>query len=418
MAHIAFVAPALTGHVNPTLPVVAELVRRGHRVSYATTGEYAERVTRTGARCIPYETTLRFGGQPMDERWSHAERFTTDDFVQSQRGQLREAAAVLPVLISAFGRDVPETVVYDPMTWVGRILAARWRVPAVKSVTTLVSGSGWSLGAAPTQMELHHPALPAMFAAISALLQRYESDLGADALFSTDDEIPVIAYHPRSFQVQAELFGPHVHFIGPCLPPNTPRTPSSLLSPSRSPQRRAVLVCFGTVFNRATRLLRICLEALADAPYRVVVALGGADVSTIDFPVPANTEVHRYLPLLDVLPQVDVLVSHAGMGSTMESLSCGVPVVAIPQMPEQRANAVRLAELGLGRHVEPAALEPQALRRTVLTIAQDSTVASRVGWMQDQIRRAPGPSGGADVIEEGWASRMASVARAQEQGGG
>lgn len=34
--HFAFVAPPAFGHVNPTLPLVEELVSRGHRVSYAT----------------------------------------------------------------------------------------------------------------------------------------------------------------------------------------------------------------------------------------------------------------------------------------------------------------------------------------------------------------------------------------------
>ena len=43
--HFAFICLPAAGHVNPTLPVVAELVRRGHRVTYATSERYAKAVT-------------------------------------------------------------------------------------------------------------------------------------------------------------------------------------------------------------------------------------------------------------------------------------------------------------------------------------------------------------------------------------
>jgi UDP-N-acetylglucosamine:LPS N-acetylglucosamine transferase len=40
--HLAFVGRNGAGHVNPTLPLVAELVRRGHRVTYALEASFAE----------------------------------------------------------------------------------------------------------------------------------------------------------------------------------------------------------------------------------------------------------------------------------------------------------------------------------------------------------------------------------------
>ena len=47
--HFAFICLPATGHVNPTLPVVAELVRRGHRVTYDTAAKYASAVESAGA---------------------------------------------------------------------------------------------------------------------------------------------------------------------------------------------------------------------------------------------------------------------------------------------------------------------------------------------------------------------------------
>ncbi|WP_185893802.1 hypothetical protein [Streptomyces sp. WAC05950] len=51
---VGFVGIAWHGHVNPTLGLVEELVRRGHRVSYAVTEAFAETVRAVGAEPVVY----------------------------------------------------------------------------------------------------------------------------------------------------------------------------------------------------------------------------------------------------------------------------------------------------------------------------------------------------------------------------
>ena len=55
--HVLFVALAGHGHVTPTLPLVEELVQRGHRVAYATAAEFADAV-RSG---VPHALDVRRG---------------------------------------------------------------------------------------------------------------------------------------------------------------------------------------------------------------------------------------------------------------------------------------------------------------------------------------------------------------------
>ncbi len=396
MSHVAFVVAGLTGHINPTLPVVTELVSRGHRVSYATAEEHADRVQAAGAAGVPYRTTLTNLGRIPAGRWVSADRFTADDFVYAQRSQLREAITVLPVLAHAFDADPPDVLVYDPMMWLGRVLAARLGVPVVKSVTTLVSRPGWSLGTG-DGFDPANRALPELFARISAVLAGYSPGLPTNALFTTDDGIPVIAYHPRSFQVDGQLFGPHVHFVGPCLPADRPGSNGRKDRHGDGPP--VALISLGTVFNREPTLFRFCIDALAGSEYRVVVALGGGDPTGIG-PVPGNVELHSYLPLPSVLPMVDVFVSHGGMGSLMEAFSYAVPVAALSLMPEQRTNARRVAELGLGAMIDRTTTDEDGLRRVVDELARDSAVAGRLRWMREEIRQTRGSIAAASVIEE------------------
>jgi MGT family glycosyltransferase len=154
----------------------------------------------------------------------------------------------------------------------------------------------------------------------------------------------------------------------------------------------------GTVFNRQPALFRRCIEAFAELSCTVVAALGGLDAAALG-PLPPNTQAHRYLELTEVLRYTDVFVGHGGMTSTMESLSFGVPIVALPQISEQGANAGRLAQLGLGLCLEPAQQTQEAVRRAVTTLLHDASYRPRLNWMRAEIERAPGAPAAAGVIE-------------------
>ncbi|HVE96081.1 MAG TPA: hypothetical protein VNA67_03745 [Pseudonocardiaceae bacterium] len=49
MSHIAMVTIGAHGHVNPSLPLLTELVSRGHRVTIAVPVQFAATAASTGA---------------------------------------------------------------------------------------------------------------------------------------------------------------------------------------------------------------------------------------------------------------------------------------------------------------------------------------------------------------------------------
>ncbi len=57
MSTIAFLNIGMHGHINPTLPVVAELVQRGHTVVYHTSPAFREEIGPTARRCSPTPLT-------------------------------------------------------------------------------------------------------------------------------------------------------------------------------------------------------------------------------------------------------------------------------------------------------------------------------------------------------------------------
>src|SRR5436190_17812870 len=99
--HFAFVVPPAHGHVNPTLPLVDELTRRGHRISYATAESFLPQAEDAGAQrvALPGE---------MDPSVLPRGKLTAGALVRMLRHLLADARRSFPVLAEHFQRDRPD----------------------------------------------------------------------------------------------------------------------------------------------------------------------------------------------------------------------------------------------------------------------------------------------------------------------
>src|SRR5438477_488405 len=99
MAHIAIFLMPERGHVLPALGLIAELVRRGHRVSCPVPAAFAAAVTGCGATAIPCETTLP--------------SVLPESLYDAAQLALAEAESALPQLQDRFRHDPPDIVLWD-----------------------------------------------------------------------------------------------------------------------------------------------------------------------------------------------------------------------------------------------------------------------------------------------------------------
>ena len=95
------------GHVNPSLPLVTELVRRGHTITYFTTERYRADVEAAGALVQPYaamhDDYFAVRGLDGTQPWRAAYELITT------------AGAILPELL-VFARDAqPDYILFDGM---------------------------------------------------------------------------------------------------------------------------------------------------------------------------------------------------------------------------------------------------------------------------------------------------------------
>ncbi|MBM7769823.1 dTDP-L-oleandrosyltransferase [Actinokineospora baliensis] len=383
------------GHVIPSLGVVEELVRRGHEVTYVTAAGPVAKVEATGATVLPYES--RLPGIDLSN-------YNTADETAALTGiYLTESEAILKAVDEHY-KGAPDVICYDLTVYhAARVLGRQWDVPIAQCLPVFASNQHFSLLEKMVEKmgraELTHPELQSFFRRLTALLaERGQADADLEDFIGRTEDLNLV-YFPRSFQFAGDTFDDRFVFVGPGLAADPTRwTPPDNGKP-------LLFVSLGTCVNRRAGFFKACVDAFRDQPWHVVMAVHeGVDRAELG-PIPANVEVHGWLPNLDVLAHTSVFLSHAGLGSVMGALSRDVPLVVVPSSPEDWVNARRVAELGLGRVIRDETPPPSRIRAAVLDVDRDKLTRERVGRMRADIEASGGGVAGADALETYVAKR-------------
>ncbi|MBL1114916.1 OleI family self-immunity macrolide glycosyltransferase [Streptomyces sp. 110] len=388
VAHIAFFNIPAHGHVNPTLGTVAELVRRGHRVSYAVPAEFGPQVRATGATLVPYETTL-----PASDR---VEDWPSDDPVAMSRLALDEAIAILPGQLRAFEADRPDLVLHDFGALTGRLLAHRWQVPVICLASTHVSAADAEERRARQEMFDEFFADDPRWSEYRREFRTFLDEAGIALSIDDYTGLPerCLVPMPREFQLDGDAVDRRYAFVGPCIGDRGHqgewRAPAD--------DRPVLLVALGSAGGGQPAFYREVVAAFTGTPWHVVLATGTLDPALLG-PLPPNVEQRRSVPQLAVLERASAFITHGGMGSVLEAMHHGVPMVTVPQVNDQHLNAERVVDLGLGRHVPLDKVTAARLRDAVSFVASDPGIAARTAATRKRMRQLNGAVTSADLIE-------------------
>lgn len=388
--HILFVNVQGHGHVYPSLGLVSELARRGHRISYVTGPLFAEEVIAAGATVVPYKSEFDTFHVPDVVRQEDAE-------TQLHLVYVRENVAVLRAAEAGLRDDPPDLVAYDIFPFIaGRLLAKAWNRPAVR-LSGLAENEHYSLFEALWASHgYRHPAeVETVHTVLVDLLAEYGIHTPVKEFWREIEDLNII-YLPKSFQVVSETFDERFVFVGPSF---TGRLEDANWQPPR-PDVPVLLVSLGTLFNEHPEFFKVCAQAFAGTPWHVVMAIGRfLDPAALE-PLPPNVEAHRWVPFHAVLKHARVCLTQGTTGSTMEAMDMGVPLVVMPHFATEAVPlAQRVVDLGLGYELPADQIEPAGIRTIVERLAADTAVKERVLRMQHDVKESGGPARGADHIE-------------------
>ena len=390
------------GHVNPTLPLIRELSRRGDEVVYLSTAEFEPRITATGATYRAYRN--RF----LPELGTVARRLDQLAWLL-----MRTTSELLAEELDDYKALRPDCVITDSVAQWGHWVAEILGVPAVTSVSTFafnrhVIRYGVAHGVRPRSAGQFLSKLRHIFKAARLMgrLRRTYGVRGPGLMPMSASELSIV-YTSRDFQPCAETFDDRFSFVGPLFEPRAgdPDFPWSALG-----QRRLVYVSLGTLFNDALPFYRACFEALKDLDAQVVLSVGSRISLDALGPPPPNMLVRTHVPQLALLERTAAFVTHGGMNSVSESLFNAVPLVVIPQMSEQEIVGRRVEELGAGVFLGKDSVTPGRLRSSVEQVLRDDGFAANAQRLSSSLRAAGGVTRAADAIQALVRSRCATTA--------
>ena len=386
MSTIAFLNIAMHGHVNPTLPVVAELVRRGHQVTYHASPAFREEIEATGATVFLYPG----GDQPLPDP-------PTPVTLVDELAQV--AVRVLPAVVSDLKGVGPDLVVHDSACLWGAVAARELKVPAAASFTTFAfsrhvpspTRGSWALLAA----ALMRPGnLQGYLRSRWALRRRFDT-YGLPLVDLGNIRQPLnLVYTSRQFQPAVEDLDQSYRFVGPSIGAR----PADPWFPVDSLQDPVLYASLGTVFNADPRLLLTVATALAPLGGTVIVSTGQTDPAELG-QLPGNVLVRRFVPQLEVLDRAALFVTHGGMNSVNEAMYAGVPMLVLPQGADQPMVARRVVELGAGLSLGPEAVVVGSVNALARRLMDEPRFRAAAATMRAAQRDAGGYRRAADELE-------------------
>lgn len=387
MRKIVFFCIPAYGHINPTLEVVRELVKRGNEVRYYSYDAFRERIESAGAKyisCDTYDIQMRLTQED-------SQRIVTD-IAFSIEVMVNTTLAMDEAIIEELKEWQPDCIVADSMAIWGKLAALKLNIPFVSSTTTFA----FNKYSAKTMQQGFGEMIKSLLSMrkakkfIKKLRHKGYPVKGVLSLIQNDNYTRTIVYTSPEFQPCAETFSDKYTFVGPSI--------RALDYEVVKKDRGLVYISLGTVNTKSVSFYRNCIGALKDSEMDVIMSVGDRiDIGELG-EVPPNIQVKKSVNQIEVLQKTDIFITHCGMNSVNEALYYEVPMVLFPQTAEQGAVAYRVRELGAGIYLSDDGID--TIKKAVGEISCNPVYKEQAQKIAKGFRNCGGPKLAADKILE------------------
>jgi zeaxanthin glucosyltransferase len=216
---------------------------------------------------------------------------------------------------------------------------------------------------------------------------------------STLSPLASITQIPRAFDFESSHWPSQFHHTGPF---HDGKGRENVDFPwGRLTGEPLIYASMGTILNGRADVFRTIVAALAKHKDLQLVLSVGDQIEPEEIgPVPNNAIIVKRAPQLELLKQTSVCITHAGLNTVLESLTQGVPQIAIPVAFDQPGVAARIADKKTGVVTSLDKLTADHLSTLLDEVLDNSAYRDNARKLEKAIAKVNGLSVAADAIEE------------------
>ena len=367
------------GHLDPLVPIARAAAAAGHTVAFAGRPWMVPKVESLGFACFRGGTDE--GLEPVTRPLVPIDMEREARVLMIGFGQV-VARSRAPELLSTFVSWRPDVVVWDETDPAAAIIAERLDLPHA-TVPVLACGmmaAPFADGYNPVREEYGLKPDPS-----GEMLSRY----------LVLSPFPETLRDPRN-PAPPTARGIRIVDVDRASRPVGPR-PGWSTAIEGAP---SIYFTLGTVFNHESGdLFPRVLAGLRELQVNLLVTVGREiDPATLGLQ-PAHVRIERFVAQAEILPYVDLVVSHGGSGSMLGALAHGRPMVVLAMGADQPLNARRITALGVGRSLDAIEATPGDVREAASSVLADATCREAAGRIADEIADLASPDVAVGLLE-------------------
>lgn len=136
----------------------------------------------------------------------------------------------------------------------------------------------------------------------------------------------------------------------------------------------------GSEFPGSKLTSTFCLPQ--DSPHKFIVAKGPR---AQEYTLPANMWGEAFIAQTELLPLVDLVITHGGNNTVTESFVAGKPMIVMPIFSDQFDNAQRIEEKGFGKRLNGHKCSQQELWQAIDELLYDEKLKERLEAARERI---------------------------------
>jgi MGT family glycosyltransferase len=331
-----------------------------------------------------------------------------------------EIGAYIREYLAAAKSTAIDALVMGEISLAGPTVAEILRIPYFVISTSIPHNFGWCASQRllpdrtwqkQLQARVFEVSIFCMRGPVRRILDRHRHQAGLGPIADMGRDFPELAHitqWPRCLDTPREILPDRFFYTGPFV--DTEAGASVEFPWDQLSGQPLVYASLGTTRKADPEIYQRIASACAGLDLQLVLTLGGRRNLDAFSNLPGNPLVVENAPQLELLKRADLVITHAGPNTVLESLLAGKPMLALPIALDQPAVATHLERLGVAEVLPPQHRSAAEIREALLKLRAENRYRDAVRLIQVQLQSLHGAAQAASILEDALVDQASVLA--------